>query len=233
MSLLDSSNFSGAGTDTTGSASSSSEDGSSPTSSVAACEEQSRSVPQCSRVSEPSARGFSSMLRPLGREGLRDELEVKSGGTRECSVCNRTLPVEVFAKVTGTRFRNPKCNTCRNKSILTQPAVRAKAALLEAAKAQPCVDCGRCFPPECMDFDHVEKGSKDYNVAAMWRWISMERLKAELAKCELVCSNCHRTRTKKRGYTGGRKSKILADLQRDVTEVRAEPRSDELTTARL
>jgi len=64
---------------------------------------------------------------------------------------------------------------------------------LRSAKDAPCVDCGGRFPPECMDFDHV-RGTKSFNVGtrARGRW---ELLAAEIAKCEVVCANCHRTRT--------------------------------------
>ena len=29
-----------------------------------------------------------------------------------------------------------------------------RKARLEECKKNPCTDCGRSFPPECMDFDH-------------------------------------------------------------------------------
>lgn len=50
-----------------------------------------------------------------------------------------------------------------------------------------------------MDFDHV-KGNKVSGIAIMvgYKTISMEELLAEMEKCELVCANCHRIRTKKR-----------------------------------
>ena len=53
------------------------------------------------------------------------------------------------------------------------------------------------FPPECMDFDHIN-GDKNYNVGKLVGH-TRATIDAELAKCEVVCANCHRTRTKKRG----------------------------------
>lgn len=66
-------------------------------------------------------------------------------------------------------------------------------AWMAAIKADPCADCGGRFPPECMDFDHV-RGEKIRGVAQMMHY-SKARLCAEILKCELVCANCHRTRT--------------------------------------
>jgi hypothetical protein len=67
-------------------------------------------------------------------------------------------------------------------------------------KSAPCTDCGNCFPPECMDFDHVGD-DKLGNVGTMTtNGNSRASVMAEIAKCELVCANCHRTRTKNRSH---------------------------------
>lgn len=63
---------------------------------------------------------------------------------------------------------------------------------LVKVKANPCTDCGGTFPPEAMDFDHL--GSKDFSVGNFGSH-GLARVKAEIAKCELVCANCHRVRT--------------------------------------
>lgn len=50
-----------------------------------------------------------------------------------------------------------------------------------------------------MDFDHAN-GGKSGNVARMVSCgYKLELIKEEIAKCELVCSNCHRLRTHVRG----------------------------------
>lgn len=67
--------------------------------------------------------------------------------------------------------------------------------IVNAAKDRPCADCGREFPSYVMDLDHV-RGEKVMAVGAMVaRCVSYERLLAEIAKCDVVCSNCHRERT--------------------------------------
>ena len=74
-------------------------------------------------------------------------------------------------------------------------AARGKR-IIEAAKAGPCADCGIAYPPHVMDFDHV-RGVK-LRAVGLLRSGSVERLLAEIAKCEVVCSNCHRERTHQR-----------------------------------
>lgn len=73
----------------------------------------------------------------------------------------------------------------------------ARREILANLKAGPCLDCKKRFPPECMDFDHVE-GIKKFTIAKEGMYVSLQKLLAEIEKCELVCANCHRIRTKLR-----------------------------------
>jgi hypothetical protein len=61
---------------------------------------------------------------------------------------------------------------------------------------EPCMDCGKCYHSECMEFDHV-RGKKKDNVSHLCH-LSPERIQEEVDKCDLVCANCHRLRTLKR-----------------------------------
>lgn len=58
-------------------------------------------------------------------------------------------------------------------------------------QGRPCLDCGGTFPPVVMDFDHV-RGVKDIIVSEA---DTFKRIDREVAKCDLVCANCHRIRT--------------------------------------
>lgn len=64
-------------------------------------------------------------------------------------------------------------------------------------KSKPCTDCKNAFPPCAMDFDHLRDKLVDLNVAVKRNW-PIERVKEEIAKCELVCAVCHRIRTQNR-----------------------------------
>lgn len=66
-------------------------------------------------------------------------------------------------------------------------------------KDAPCTDCKQKFPPIVMDFDHLPHSRKTSGIARLIRNThSMERIIEEIAKCELVCANCHRIRTSAR-----------------------------------
>ncbi len=77
-------------------------------------------------------------------------------------------------------------------------------ALVNSHKNVPCADCGQWFPLICMDFDHLGDEPKEDEISTMvHRLTSEKRILAEIGKCEVVCSNCHRIRTFKRGQYGG------------------------------
>jgi hypothetical protein len=65
---------------------------------------------------------------------------------------------------------------------------------LAQVKDKPCADCGGRFPTVCMEFDHRDPAEKSFGISesALRARASLE---AEIAKCDVVCSNCHRIRT--------------------------------------
>ena len=82
---------------------------------------------------------------------------------------------------------------------LRQRACKARGlAYVNSLKTnQPCKDCSGKFPTVCMDYDHRPGSKKFLNVSRMLTH-SKARIDAEIAKCDLVCSNCHRVRTASR-----------------------------------
>ena len=71
--------------------------------------------------------------------------------------------------------------------------IQACQKIINAAKAVPCQDCHKMYPPYVLDFDHV-RGKKRFNVSR-GGCRSGQVLLAEIAKCDIVCANCHRERT--------------------------------------
>lgn len=145
--------------------------------------------------------------------------------TKVCCRCNQELPREAFVKVKNNKDGlTGTCRKCRNKRRNEWRAeykekngepenrrynqgnleyyAKSKAARVARnkyyvlrQKYEPCVDCGVHFPPICMDFDHVN-GDKVAGISRMVNGaVSLDKLQAEINKCELVCSNCHRIRT--------------------------------------
>lgn len=69
---------------------------------------------------------------------------------------------------------------------------RALIAKLKVARG--CQDCGFNAHAAALDFDHRPDEDKHMQVS----WLMQARaelLQAEIAKCDVVCANCHRVRT--------------------------------------
>lgn len=78
---------------------------------------------------------------------------------------------------------------------------------LNNLKKAPCADCKVPYPPYVMDFDHRDGGkTKLRNLSVLARRAtSFEVIEAEVAKCDVVCANCHREREFKRQWSKSRK----------------------------
>ena len=130
--------------------------------------------------------------------------------TKRCSKCSETKDLSEFAKGGGKW-----CKECMNKYAkerLLDPTVGASirkkrrdsinrlkavaAAYVRSLKDKPCVECKQKFHFSAMDFDHLDPSSKEDSIQNLVNHgAKKERIDREVAKCELVCSNCHRVRT--------------------------------------
>jgi hypothetical protein len=60
-----------------------------------------------------------------------------------------------------------------------------------------CVDCGVAYRYWVMDFDHLV--NKSFNIGHYRSHTNdIKKIREEMEKCEIVCSNCHRDRTYRR-----------------------------------
>jgi diaminopimelate epimerase len=69
-----------------------------------------------------------------------------------------------------------------------------RQAWVNEQKNSPCVDCKVQYPYYVMQFDHIGT-DKVANIGRLLHNVGLSRLKMEVAKCEVVCANCHATRT--------------------------------------
>jgi hypothetical protein len=114
----------------------------------------------------------------------------------------------------GKLVKNQKrCRDCRrqydfqyyttNQVQKSASATQRKRELMDWYKAlksgRSCVDCGTCYVACQLDFDHLPQFQKRDEVSHMVRTgLAKETIEAEVAKCQLVCKNCHALRTERR-----------------------------------
>jgi len=102
-----------------------------------------------------------------------------------CSVCHRLEHLD--------------SNIININTIKSSNTILYRRSLVQIKKLCCCCDCGKVFPPCAMDFDHRNPKSKRFVISKkILKKIKLSILIAEIKKCDVVCSNCHRVRTFKR-----------------------------------
>lgn len=82
----------------------------------------------------------------------------------------------------------------RAKLARTERRLRI-ARWIRELKSAPCTDCQIKYPYYVMQFDHA-RGQKEFGLHQASRvGMSRAKVEAELAKCDIVCANCHAART--------------------------------------
>jgi hypothetical protein len=114
----------------------------------------------------------------------------------------------------GAGQRDNYCRPCRaaykqehyaaNKARYIAAAGQQRKAVVEERtlylvaylREHPCVDCGE-DDPVVLEFDHLR--DKKFAISAGLQSRPWQDVLDEIAKCEVVCANCHRRRTARRG----------------------------------
>ncbi len=182
------------------------------------CEHQYRSL----RRQTVAGKKYMKYRRRQAR--IRNQTFIREAKNRPCADCGIAYMYEVmdFDHVNGKKTKNVSlmlgttvkqlkaeiakcdvvCANChrerehgrKNKKKCTGNQLYARnRALMYEAKNKSCVDCNVVYPYYIMSFDHVS-GEKIKNVNSMLG-ATIKQLKTEIAKCEVVCGNCHRIRT--------------------------------------
>ena len=113
-----------------------------------------------------------------------------------CSKCGEDKPLSEFhrdgQKLGGLR---PDCKDC--VSTRTKQRAAATTAWMRQIKLERgCTDCGYNDNPVALQFDHIED-NKEFDIGS-GSGRNRDALEKEIAKCEVVCANCHAIRTYER-----------------------------------
>jgi len=92
-----------------------------------------------------------------------------------------------------TKHRRSEADRARAKARRDNARVEVARWYVEL-KAQLVCSCGESHPA-CIQFHHPTRATKEASVAnALRRRWSRARILAEIAKCEVLCANCHAKR---------------------------------------
>lgn len=85
-------------------------------------------------------------------------------------------------------------------------------------KGKSCVGCGST---ESLELDHIDPDTKIYQPSSLWGMSDLNPMKvAELAKCQVLCSDCHIDKSKREGHQRGAKNSNSIFTEEDVALIR-------------
>lgn len=130
----------------------------------------------------------------IERYALQQPLEIRRGRVaaalesgqrsivRTCSVHGETTFVI-------ERSGRTRCGKCRQARVAEWRRRTKERLVIEAGGS--CAVCGYDKYPGALEFHHVDPSQKEFGLSARGVARSLEKLRAEAAKCVLLCGNCH------------------------------------------
>jgi tRNA(His) 5'-end guanylyltransferase len=110
---------------------------------------------------------------------------------KQCAKCQNIKDENQFYQKTKNKLTS-YCKSCFNQYCMQRWHNKRKKFILE--KGGKCFDCGIVANENNLaifDFHHRDSSSKEYDWNKL-RLRNEKSIRAELIKCELLCSNCHR-----------------------------------------
>ena len=115
----------------------------------------------------------------------------------QCVKCGVEQCLDSFyTDKSADRGHRNKCKSCCNQEV-SERMDNMREFLRSYKMKHGCADCGYNKHWVALDFDHLPEHDKRFNIAHRLT-AKMETMLEEIAKCEVVCANCHRIRTQGR-----------------------------------
>ncbi|AGR89469.1 HNH endonuclease [Pseudomonas phage PAK_P4] len=109
---------------------------------------------------------------------------------KQCTQCKVEKPTTEFyfkGRKADGRLHS-ECKKCFNNRMMKRYEQRAK--VIVDMKGGSCYLCGYDKCVAALEFHHMDPSQKDFEISKRWS-MKDERIKAEIDKCVLLCSNCH------------------------------------------
>lgn len=138
--------------------------------------------------------GYSTIRYWLGQHGLETDRSTRrregdaareAGMERAYLRCPNHGHTAFFRRSDGG-FRCQKCSV----AAVSERRRTVKRQLVREAGGK-CRVCGFSDHPAALQFHHVDPTTKEFHLAHQGATRSIQRMRAEAAKCVLLCANCH------------------------------------------
>lgn len=107
---------------------------------------------------------------------------------RRCAKCEKTQSITEYHSRGPNKGTRGKCKRCVKLEV--NDLIRNVKQQCVDYKGGQCELCGYSTCIAAIDFHHKDPSKKDFNVSC--RKSLTKKVKEELDKCQILCSNCHR-----------------------------------------
>ena len=145
-------------------------------------------------------------------EYLRNSNSIASETIQHTKSSSKTCPkCQTNKRQIGSTGRTkPYCQSC--EKIYSQERYNARRIFVDNYKLEiGCEFCGFNEHAVALEFDHIDPKTKKYSIGSQLISMSWKALHEEIAKCRVLCANCHQIHThESHHYSNRRWHKILA-----------------------
>ena len=118
--------------------------------------------------------------------------------TKRCSTCKEWKSLDMFSK--NRTKKDGKQSSCRGCANQERRALYKKVALIKLEAG--CAHCGYNAHSQALQCDHIDPANKLQGVSDLVglgaKWPTIEK---EMAKCQVLCANCHAVKTHPRCHS--------------------------------
>lgn len=137
-----------------------------------------------------SKRRFCLTCSPFGCNNRKDLLAYSKEG-KTCCGCQQFKKWDEFYKPYGKRNKTHSyCKACQ--SFKTRERFRIFKQKCVDYKGGKCIRCGYNKYIGALEFHHKDPKEKDFLLSKVKNSAFNDRIKRELDKCDILCSNCHK-----------------------------------------
>lgn len=127
--------------------------------------------------------------------------------TKVCTKCGKEKQVTEFYWVKARDNYLPSCKSCSREYRRLHPRTKNKTVYNPVTEAKRrkkkkdymstikmesgCIRCGFKEAPSALVFHHREPNEKSFEIGTRGYAKRRELLDAEIAKCDILCANCH------------------------------------------
>lgn len=119
-----------------------------------------------------------------------------------CGKCGAEKSLDDFNRGRGAQGRHVWCRSCQKEHYeqnkdrhlmnVRDSKRRRREWLRSLKRGRPCARCNHTGPPGAMHWHHRDPRQKLFSIsAAHYNGFSRARVLAEIAKCDLLCADCH------------------------------------------